>query len=156
MVPDTPDSTPWTMCCVDSFSKSYTRRCPHLQCSAPWIATCLCDPERTALGVCDPIGHSHSPVPSVSSHLCGGGWLPPFIDRQFESQTCEGMYARSQTSHLVAYSSIYCVLDPVLGIGGTPVTKADQNSCHVKQTADKQQKQLLFSEILSHENSVEK
>ena len=54
------------------------------------------------------------------------------------------MYARSQTSHLLAYSSIYCVLDPVLGIGGTPGTKADQNSCHVKQTADKQQKQLPF------------
>ena len=65
-------------------------------------------------------------------------------DKQFESQTYEGMYAGSQTSHLLAYSSIYCVLDPVLGTGGTPVTKADQNSCHVKQTADKQQKQLLF------------
>lgn len=70
-------------------------------------------------------------------------------DKQFESQTYEGMYAGSQTSHLLAYSSIYCVLDPVLGTGGTPVTKADQNSCHVKQTADKQQKQLLFFSLKS-------
>ena len=54
------------------------------------------------------------------------------------------MYARSQTSHLLAYSSIYCVLGPVLGIGGTPVTKADQNSCHAKQIADKQQKTITF------------